>query len=222
MRRRFSKWLLVVLAAGVLGATWSALEMSSYADSPMAQAEEIRDDLREIRRQLNACLATQNRMEARFRSLADQTQWMREEVDRFEAMDPDGVPAQFYDEYLALVEEYNESIPEWERQAEGLQEYAQSCRTLVEVHNQWADSLRQALVEIGVWDESWGAPAAERLDPQAEVEESREAEVEDPVEPADESSDEEREEEEIEDEPEEESDLDGVQGQGPAEPPSME
>ncbi len=212
MRRRFSKWLLVVLAAGVLGATWSALEMSSYADSPMAQAEEIRDDLREIRRQLNACLATQNRMEARFRSLADETQRMREEVDRFEAMDPDGVPARFYDEYLALVEEYNESIPEWERQAEGLQEYAQNCRTLIEVHNQWADSLRQALVEIGVWDESWGAPAAERVDPQAEVE--------DPVEPADESSDEEREEGEIEDEPEEESD--GVQGQEPAEAPSLE
>lgn len=172
MRRRLSKWILIVVVAGALGATWSALEMSSYADSPMAQAEEIRDDLREIRSQLNSCLGTQNRMEARFRTVANRTEGLRAQVDEFEAMDPDGVPAQFYDEYLGLVEEYNESIPEWERQADSLREYASGCRTLVEIHNRWADSLRQALVETGVWDESWATPTAERVDPQLEVEET--------------------------------------------------
>lgn len=158
MIRMFSKWVLIVIAVGVLGAGWSVWGTNFHEGSPMAQAETIRDDLRVIRARLDTCLAAQDRMETRFRSLTRRTERLRERVDAFEAMDPDGVPATHYDEYLDLVDEYNESIPEWERKANGLRQYASGCRELVEFHNSWADSLRQTLAEAGVWDESWGSP----------------------------------------------------------------
>ena len=69
------------------------------------------------------CLAIRDRSEIRFQALTRGTERLRQELDSLEALDPRGVPTDAYDAYIGRVEDYNESIPEWERQtggAEGL------------------------------------------------------------------------------------------------------
>ena len=145
---------LFVLLFGAVGMA-SALQRVSQANTPTAIATERRTELRSIRSQVNACLATQDRIELRFQSLTRQTRGLRDELDYLESLDPRGVPSDRYDRYLDLVEAFNASIPEWERQAVDLRLHEARCRTQIELHNVHADSLQRFLVEHGIWDEAW-------------------------------------------------------------------
>jgi len=146
--------VLFALLFGSVGVA-SALQRVSQARTPTAIATERRTELRSIRSQVNACLATQDRVELRFQSLTRQTRGLRDELDYLESLDPRGVPSDRYDRYLDLVEAFNASIPEWERQAVDLRLHEARCRTLIELHNVHADSLQRFLVGHGIWDEAW-------------------------------------------------------------------
>jgi len=146
--------VLFALLFGAVGVA-SALQRVSQARTPTAIAMERRAELRSIRGQVNACLATQDRVELRFQSLTRQTRGHRDELDYLESLDPRGVPSERYDRYLDLVEAFNASIPEWERQAVDLRLHEARCRTLIELHNVHADSLQRFLVEHGIWDQAW-------------------------------------------------------------------
>lgn len=126
------------------------------ARSSVAVAEALQDDLEALRAEVDACLATRGRMELRLQGLASETARLRQQVDSLEGLDPRGVPAEEYDRYLGLVDEYNEAIPEWERQAESLREFSPSCDSLVALHNTRADSLRQFLREAQIFPEGPG------------------------------------------------------------------
>jgi len=141
---------LLVLVAGA-----SAISRVTQASSNVAIAEELRGELREIRGQLELCRATQDRVELRFQTLTQDTERLREELDILEALDPRGVPAARYPEYMQRVEAFNEAVPEWERQAEELQAQSARCRQLAEFHNERADSLQRFLVDAGIWEEAW-------------------------------------------------------------------
>jgi hypothetical protein len=68
------------------------------------------------------------------------------------------VPGVLYPSYLELVEEFNTSVTEWERESTDLVEYAGWCRSLVGAHNAETDFLQRYLVETGIWAEEWLEP----------------------------------------------------------------
>ena len=53
---------------------------------------------------------------------------------------------------MSDVEAFNESIPQWERQADGLRTLSARCDSLVRDHNVRADSLQEFLVSEGIWE----------------------------------------------------------------------
>lgn len=162
MKRFF--WIMAIVVVGVAGALGAVSVVGQMAESATrAEAEELRDEVREVRSELERCLEDLEQKEWAFRSHERSTQALRDRVESFETMDERGVPSERYDEYLEAFDRYNESLPEWERLGAELEELSQSCRLLAEEHNLRADSLASFLVEEGLWEETWrgGAPSAE-------------------------------------------------------------
>ncbi|TVP45720.1 MAG: hypothetical protein EA350_08480 [Gemmatimonadales bacterium] len=136
---------LMVLAT--LYSAWS--ERREARDSPLVLAEEVRAQVRAAQSAVDTCLARLAVSETRFRDQARQTEVLEGRIRRLEAMDPRGVPADSYPEYLETVERFNASIEGWETRGGVLEDRQQECRGLVEARNVLADSLRGLLVESG-------------------------------------------------------------------------
>jgi hypothetical protein len=154
--------LFWTLVAGVvlisLAASTAAIVSRAAAESTRAQAEALRDEVRQTRTELEWCLEERHRREAAFRRQEERTRELRSFIDRMEDLDPRGVPAEQYETYLEAVDEYNESLPEWDRRAEVVEQLSATCRELAEDHNLQADSLRTFLLEEGLLGEDWRPP----------------------------------------------------------------
>jgi len=160
MKRVF--WMIVLLVVAVSLAAGAASMMQRLGDNgARADAEALRDEVRGLRAELNLCLDQMELRERAFREQERATELLRSQVEAFEAMDERGVPGDRYSEYLEVFDEYNESLPEWERLGEDLREVSETCRELARHHNALADSLSTFLVEEGLWDETW-TPGEER------------------------------------------------------------
>ena len=149
------QWLLALLVLAFLAGGASRLQRIVRANSAVATAERLREALGGVRARLDACLAMRDGSELRFEALARDTRRLRQELDSIEALDPRGVPEAAYDAYLTRVEEYNLTVPEWERQAADLSALAVECDSIAKDHNGRVASLRSFLVEEGIWDEEW-------------------------------------------------------------------
>lgn len=141
----------VVVVAGA-GALVERLEEASPEGQARARAEALRDRIREVRPRMRACVDGLERAEEEFRSQERRTNDLRARVESLEELDAEGVPAERYEEYLEVFEGYNESLPEWERRADAVQELSARCRALGEEHNRLADSLRRIVAESGIWE----------------------------------------------------------------------
>jgi len=147
----------------VLAALYSAwAERRDARDSPLARAEDVRTQVRAAQSAVDTCLARLAVNESRFREQARQTEVLQGRIRRLEALDPRGVPADSYPEYLETVERFNAAIEGWEFRGEVLEDRQQECRALVEARNVLADSLRRLLVESGYLPEARpGVPPAD-------------------------------------------------------------
>jgi phage shock protein A len=153
-----AKWAPLVAALLFVVVTAPLVNRMREARSSLAVAEGLQDEVEALHAEVDACLATRSGMELRLQSLVSETGRLREQVDSLEALDSRGVPAEQYEEYLGLVTRYNEALPEWERQAESLREFAPSCDSLVVLHNARADSLRRFLQDARIFPEGPPAP----------------------------------------------------------------
>jgi chromosome segregation ATPase len=138
---------LLALAVAVVIGSLVLVDRGGRADPLEERAGELRQEIRALRDRVDACLARQDRLAARFESVMERTEDLRERVAAFEAMDPEGVPAEQYGAYLEAFDEYNDAIPEWEELGETLREKAGRCRTLTEAHNERLEHLQGLLVE---------------------------------------------------------------------------
>jgi hypothetical protein len=152
--------IVVVILAGGLG---NFVERRAQ-NTIMAQGEAIRDEVRVIRSQLEDCLEGLEQAQERFDDQDARTRRLREEVAVYEGLDTLGVPADRYSAYLEVFDEYNESIPAWERRARILENTSQACRELALAHNQRAETLGRFLVEHGIWQEEWLPSALEPVE----------------------------------------------------------
>lgn len=161
-------WILagaVVLTSLVTGAV--SIVGQVVDNSIRAQAEELRDSVREARADLNGCLEGLDGKERRFRSHERATNFLRHRVDELEALDDRGVPRDRYDEYLDVFDRYNEAVPEWERLGDSLQVLSATCRSLAQEHNERVETLSRFLEEENLWDADW-SPARPGPTPEAD------------------------------------------------------
>ncbi len=150
-----TRWIAVAVFLLVMAGAASRLARASRAHSSVVVAEGLRDDLLDLRAEVEACLSIRDRSEIRFQGLASETQGLRSDLDSLESLDPRGVPAEAYDGYMELVGEYNDAVDRWETESEGLSELAVRCDSIVAVHNEQAEILQNFLVGEGIWEEEW-------------------------------------------------------------------
>lgn len=141
------KILIMVAALIAAAASLIFLDPGGTTDPIQEKAENLRSEIDALQERVDECLARRGALEARFRQAVDRTEALGERVRELESLDPDGVPAERYAEYLELFDEYNESIPEWERLGEALREEGERCRRLADAHNDRLGRLRELMVE---------------------------------------------------------------------------
>ena len=141
------KILIMVAALIAAAASLIFLDPGSTTDPIQEKAESLRSEIDALQGRVDECLARRGALEARFQQAMDRTEALGERVRELESLDPDGVPAERYAEYLELFDEYNESIPEWERLGEALREEGERCRRLADAHNDRLERLRELMVE---------------------------------------------------------------------------
>lgn len=106
--------------------------------------DELRLQERVAEAKLSAeeCTRTLAVAEAAFADLDARVDSLRGVTDAFEALDPEGVPAARYEEYLASVDRYNAAVADWEDSADALRSSETQCRVTVESYNALVDSVR--------------------------------------------------------------------------------
>ena len=159
-------WVLagtVVLVSLVTGAV--SIVGQVVDNSRRAQAEELRDSVREVRADLNTCLDELDAKDRRFQSHQRVTSFLRNRVDELEGLDDRGVPRERYEEYLDVFDRYNEAVPEWRRLGDSLRVISTACRTLAQEHNERLAILTDFLEEEGLWDPDW-TPVRPDSDPE--------------------------------------------------------
>lgn len=129
---RVLRWIAVIVVIGLLALQWQRRE----------ELLALRDSLVDARGAATECRQTLAISEAEFRARDTRVDSLRSIVDTLEAIDPRGVPAPLYEEYLATVDAYNDEVERWEAEAESLQRSEDVCRGVVEHYNQLADSVR--------------------------------------------------------------------------------
>jgi hypothetical protein len=82
-------------------------------------------------------------VQARFEAQNGRVDSLQLVVGGFEALDPAGVPAPQYEDYLGAVDRYNDAVTEWETTVEALRASEAACRETITAHNVLADSARE-------------------------------------------------------------------------------
>lgn len=140
------RWLTALVGLGVvIGLVWTGY---TYVE-PRRRATRVQDALRAQRLDADACRRELVAAEAGFREYDGRVDSLRARVDAYEALHPDGVPADSFGVYLDAFDEYNEAVDRWQRRAEALRRKREACVEVVETHNELSDSLRGILREIG-------------------------------------------------------------------------
>lgn len=109
-----------------------------------------RDDLRlqervaEAKLSAEECTRTLAVSEAAFADLDTRVDSLRDVTAVFESLDPAGVPAARYEEYLGSVDRYNAAVADWEDSADSLRANETRCRATVQSYNTLVDSVRTA------------------------------------------------------------------------------
>lgn len=134
-----------VVSVSVLGVQ-RIIEQKRISD----EVARLRDSLYRARILANRCqqsLAANTDALQRFDVRLDS---MRARVDSFEALDRRGVPVAQYDDYMVILETYNDSAGTWEARERQLRLQDASCRGVIDGHNAVRDSLETFLVEMSV------------------------------------------------------------------------
>jgi hypothetical protein len=107
---------------------------------------ELRPELQRARLAADSCRQALDAERNAFRALITRTDAVKSRIGELEALDRRGVPADSYVIYLAAVDSFNASVPEWEAAADSFRAHRVACEAVVRAHNSLADSAR-ALAE---------------------------------------------------------------------------
>jgi chromosome segregation ATPase len=110
----------------------------------------LREELYRARVASDRCRSSLRNSEASLLALGQAIDSLRTRVNEFETMVQGGVPADRYEEYLDVFDQYNDSVAAWEGRERRLRSAETSCRATIEEHNELSDSLQTVLTEAGI------------------------------------------------------------------------
>lgn len=142
-------WKVALVAGAALVVLALAAWMTWKRASPRREARRLQQELRTRRAAVDSCRRALSQEEAEFREYDEHVDSLRERVERYEELHPDGVPSDSFDAYMEAFGRYNDAVPRWEARAESLRVRWSECRGRAEEHNELADTLRELLDEIG-------------------------------------------------------------------------
>ncbi len=117
---------------------------------PEVQLRALRSQLTLQRAAADSCRAALEEEEARLRASDARFDSLKAMIDYYEGLDPRGVPADSYDIYIAIFNDYNNAIPAREAAGDTLRVHEQVCHAIIESHNLIADSALDLARELGV------------------------------------------------------------------------
>lgn len=117
---------------------------------PEVQLRALRSQLGAVRAAADSCRTALDEEESRLRASDARFDTLKSMIDYYEGLDPRGVPADSYDIYMAVFNEFNEAIPDREAAGDTLRAHEQACHALIESHNVIADSAMALARELGV------------------------------------------------------------------------
>jgi len=116
------------------------------------EVNRLREELYRARVASNRCRNSLVTSESSLLTLTATIDSLRDRVDSFEALGNGQVPADRYDEYLAIFNSYNDSVANWDTRSERLRTAEAACRTVIERHNALSDSILETLRDAGIDD----------------------------------------------------------------------
>jgi hypothetical protein len=143
-----------MLAIGVTALVIMAVIDYLRPISPEVQLRALRNQLSEARSEADSCRAALGAEEARLRASDARFDSLKSMIDYYEGLDPRGVPADSYDIYIAIFNDYNEAIPQREAAGDSLRDHEQACHAIIGNHNVIADSAMDLARELGVLRDS--------------------------------------------------------------------
>jgi DNA repair ATPase RecN len=135
-------WLALaglLLASGIVAMERSARQVGEQSRQ-LDALRQARLDLGELRVAADDCAERLAANEESFHAYSARVDSLRALVASYES-DQRTVPAEQFDNYMAVFDEYNASVPTWHELADALQVESSACRELATRHNALADSL---------------------------------------------------------------------------------
>jgi len=114
------------------------------------QINSLRDDIYRSRVASDRCRGSLQTSQAALLELSVSIDSLKRVVDGYETIPGRGVPAENYDAYMVVFDEYNDSVGVWEGREDRLRTAETACRTTIEAHNILTDSLQSVLVAAGI------------------------------------------------------------------------
>lgn len=139
------RWGVIALLSAAIIAGLFVIRMMTAPGPDQARQLRVRQELQSARLSVDSCKAAIAAEEDSFRDYDRRVDSLRRAVRAFEAEDPDGVPAEQYEQYLGTFDRYNAAVPAWRERADSLRSHLEACRAMAERHNLLADSLRGLL-----------------------------------------------------------------------------
>lgn len=121
---------------------------------PRERLRSLRQEVAAFRAAADSCRSSLAEEEARLLADAARLDSLRGAIDYYEGLHPAGVPADSYDVYLEAFDSFNSGVPIQTAARESLQFHWKGCRSIVERHNQIADSARAIAEELGLLEGS--------------------------------------------------------------------
>jgi hypothetical protein len=128
---------------------------------PELQLRALRSQLIEARSAADSCRAALDEEAARLNASDARFDTLRSMIDHYESLDPRGVPADSYEIYIGIFNEYNAGIPAREAAGDSLRAHEQACYAIIENHNLLADSAMALARELGVLRDTMTVPPAQ-------------------------------------------------------------
>jgi len=134
-------WMFIAFAAVAIPILYAI----GRANRPPDIIGPLEDSLRVLRIGADSCRAELERGQRMLNEYDERLDSLRARVRQLESLDRRGVPADSYDVYLGAFDQYNDSAAGWSARTDTLRAHLQRCRSLTELHNMIADSLRRLL-----------------------------------------------------------------------------
>ncbi len=150
MKLGFKAGLTAVAIAITAVLVFLSIERILERERTENQINALREEIYRSRVAADRCRGSLQTSQAALLELGVAIDSLKRVVDGYETIPGRGVPAQNYDAYMSVFDEYTDSVGLWEGLEDRLRTAETACRTTIQEHNLLTDSLQAMLTAAGI------------------------------------------------------------------------